>query len=62
VSWKRELGLKSTKNAIFWDVAPCVGLVTSDVSEERVTSISRSKGIGQLTDYFHPEDGSNTFL
>jgi hypothetical protein len=33
------------KNAVFWDVAPCDGLVTSYVSEECVASIFREEEI-----------------
>jgi hypothetical protein len=35
------------KNAIFWDVTPC-GLVRTEVSEDRITSIIRVTKIGKL--------------
>jgi hypothetical protein len=47
------------KNAVFWDVAPCVSCKT-DVSEECDAAIFRVDRISALgTD---PEDGGNTFL
>jgi hypothetical protein len=35
------------ENAVFWDVTPCDSLRT-DVSEERIASIIRVKGVSDL--------------
>jgi hypothetical protein len=36
------------KNGVIWDVAPCVALVRTDVSEELSASIIKAKTIGEL--------------
>jgi hypothetical protein len=43
-----------------------MALVGTDVSEERIASIFRAKGISELgtplVDTFHPDDGGGAFL
>jgi hypothetical protein len=39
-----------------------VAFVRTDVSEERSASIIGVIRFGELNDYFHPDDGSATFL
>jgi hypothetical protein len=56
------------KNAVFWDAILC-GSCKPEESEEGMTSIIRTKRIGELGTLaiissitFHPDDGGATFL
>jgi hypothetical protein len=64
----------TTKDAVFWDVAPC-GFIKADVSEESVASIFRVEEITRARKsvirllielessyFFYSDDGGDTFL